>query len=112
MALIRDVTELRKAQRELSQSEERYRTIFETTGSATILIEEDMTIALANREFEKIVGIPKEEIEGKKKFTQFFAPPDVYDMVEYHQKRRINPETVPKKSLPISWTGKVISEKF
>ena len=97
VALIRDVTELRKTQRELSQSEERYRTIFETTGSATILVEEDMTIALANREFEKLTGIQREEIEGKRKFTQFFAPPDVYDMVEYHQKRRINPETVPKK---------------
>ena len=56
-----------------------------------------MTIALANREFEKLTGIQREEIEGKSKFTQFFAPPDVYDMVEYHQKRRINPETVPKK---------------
>ncbi len=97
ITLIRDITELRKAQRELSQSEERYRTIFETTGSATILIEEDMTISLANREFEKIVGIPRGEIEGKRKFIQFFAPPFVYDMIEYHQRRRIAPGTAPKK---------------
>ena len=97
VALIRDVTELKKAQRELSQSEERYRTIFENTGSATILVEEDMTISLANREFEKLTGFPKEEIEGKRKFTQFFAPPDVSQMIEYHQKRRVDPEIVPKK---------------
>ncbi|HQE25790.1 MAG TPA: PAS domain S-box protein, partial [Candidatus Atribacteria bacterium] len=97
ITLIRDITELRKAQRELSQSEERYRTIFETTGSATILIEEDMTISLANREFTKIVGIPKEEIEGKRKFIQFFAPPFVSQMIEYHQRRRIAPGTAPKK---------------
>ena len=97
VALIRDVTELKKAQRELAQSEERYRTIFENTGSATILVEENMTISLANQEFARIVGLPKEEIEGKKKFTQFFASPFVSQMVEYHQKRRINPQVVPKQ---------------
>jgi len=97
IALIRDITELRKAQRELAQSEIRYRTIFENSGSATILVEEDMTIALANREFEKLTGIKREEIEGKRKFIQFFVPPDVYDMIEYHQKRRATPEAVPKK---------------
>jgi len=96
VVLIRDITELKKAQERLSQSEMRYRTIFENTGSATILIEEDMTISLANHEFEKIVGLPKEEIEGKRKFTQFFIAPDVFRMVEYHQRRRINSETIPK----------------
>ncbi|MDK2897610.1 MAG: hypothetical protein PWP04_1730 [Candidatus Atribacteria bacterium] len=90
IVLIRDVTEVKKA-------EVRYRTIFENTGSATILVEEDMTISLVNREFEKIVGLPKEKIEGKKKFTQFFAPPDIDQMIEYHQRRRIVPEAVPKK---------------
>lgn len=97
ITLIRDMTELRKVEERLSQSEIRYRTIFENTGSATILVEEDMTIALANREFEKLTGFPKEEIEGKRKFTQFFASPDVYQVIEYHQKRRTVPETVPKK---------------
>ncbi|MBP9015836.1 MAG: PAS domain S-box protein, partial [Candidatus Atribacteria bacterium] len=97
VALIRDVTELKKAEARLSRSEMRYRTIFENTGSATILIEEDMTIALANREFEKLSGLPKEAIEGKQKFTQFFATSDLPMMVEYHQKRRINPEAVPKQ---------------
>jgi PAS domain S-box-containing protein len=52
----------------------RYRTIFENTGSATILIEEDMTISLANQEFERITGVPKKETEGKKNFTEFFIP--------------------------------------
>lgn len=97
VALIRDVTELKKAQRELAQSEERYRTIFENTGSAAILVEEDMTISLANQEFARIVGLPQEEIEGKKKFTQFFASPFVSQMVESHQKRRVNPQAVPKQ---------------
>lgn len=97
VTLIRDITELKKAQERIAQSELRYRTIFENTGSATILIEEDMTISLANQEFERITGVPKKETEGKKKFTEFFIPPDVFQMVEYHQKRRIDREAVPKK---------------
>lgn len=43
-----------------------YKAIFEHTGTATIIIEEDTTISLANSEFEKLSGYSKEEIEGKK----------------------------------------------
>ena len=62
VTLIRDITELKKAQERLSQSEMRYRTIFENTGSATILIEEDMTISLVNHQFEELVGQIKKKI--------------------------------------------------
>ena len=42
--------------------EERYRTIFETTGCATIIIEEDTVISLANVQFERLSGIRQERI--------------------------------------------------
>ena len=57
----------------LRQSEEKYRTLFETTGTATIIIEDDTTISLANKEFENLSGYTKEEIEGKKSWTDFVA---------------------------------------
>jgi len=44
----------------LRESETLYRTIFETTGTATIIIEEDTTVALVNSEFERLYGAPKE----------------------------------------------------
>ncbi len=47
----------------LRESEDKYRTIFETTGTATVIIEEDTTISLANKEFEKLSGYSKEEVE-------------------------------------------------
>ncbi|MDD8031896.1 MAG: PAS domain S-box protein [Acidobacteriota bacterium] len=97
VTLIRDITELKKAQERIAKSEMRYRTIFENTGTATILIEEDMTIALANRKFEKITGLSKDKIEGRQKFTQFFAASDISRMIEYHRKRRLDPESAPKQ---------------
>jgi len=56
----------------LRESENEYRTIFETTGTATIIIEEDMTISRVNTEFVRLSGFSKKQIEGKKRFTDFF----------------------------------------
>ena len=57
--------------KELRDSEVLYRTIFENTGAATVIIEEDMTISLANSVFVSISGFGKGEIEFKKAFFDF-----------------------------------------
>jgi PAS domain S-box-containing protein len=81
----------------LLQSEDKYRTIFETTGTATVIIEEDTTISLANKEFEKLSGYTKEEVEGKKSWTDFVAHKDDLDrMMAYHSARRIDPNRAPR----------------
>ena len=49
----------------MRESEKRYRTVFETTGSATVIIKNDETISLANSTFEDLSGYSKEEIEDK-----------------------------------------------
>jgi PAS domain S-box-containing protein len=41
---------------ELAESEEKYRTTFENTGTAVIIIEEDKTISMANTQSEKLSG--------------------------------------------------------
>jgi len=56
---------------ELRESEMKYRTIFENTGTATVIIENDMTISLANSVFVSISGYKKEEIENKKSWLNF-----------------------------------------
>jgi len=56
---------------ELRESEMKYRTIFENTGAATIIIENDMTISLANSEFANISGFEKNEIEHIKSWLHF-----------------------------------------
>jgi len=57
--------------KELHESEVLYRTIFENTGAATIIIEEDMIISLANSVFVNISGFGRGEIEFKKPFFDF-----------------------------------------
>jgi len=76
-------------------SENRYRTIFETTGAASVIIEEDTTISLANVEFEKLSGYSREEVEGKKSWTEFVVEDHLERMKEYHRLRRIDTKSAP-----------------
>jgi PAS domain S-box-containing protein len=90
-------TERKWVEDSLRESEDRYRTIFETTGTATIIIEEDTTISLANREFEKLSGYTQEEVERKKRWTDFVAHnDDLQRMLKYHTSRRIDPHAAPR----------------
>lgn len=57
----------------LRESESRYRTIFETTGTAVALCEQDTTLAMVNTRFEEDTGFSKQEIEGKKSLRGLVA---------------------------------------
>ncbi len=83
-----NITERRQTEDALRESENRYRTIFQTTGTTMLIIEEDMTISLSNRGFENLTGYEREEIEGKKKWTEFIEKGDLEKMVTQHQLRR------------------------
>jgi PAS domain S-box-containing protein len=86
----------RGALKALKASEERYRTIFETTGTATSIIDEDMTLALVNSIFAEFSGFSKTDIEGKKTLHDFVHPDD-YDVMEgYHYARIVNPSAAPR----------------
>ena len=71
MSLVQDITERKRMEEALKESESRYRAIFETTGAATLIIEDDTIISLVNSEFEKITGYAKDETEGKLSWTAF-----------------------------------------
>ena len=62
---------VRERTAELRESEMKYRTIFENTGAATIIVEKNMTISLANSEFANISGFEKNEIEHIKSWLHF-----------------------------------------
>jgi PAS domain S-box-containing protein len=92
---ITDITVLRQWEITLQDSESRCRTILENAASGIAIIEEDETFSYINPEFEKIIGYVKEEVEGRKKWTDFVAPPDLERMQKYEYQRRVDVELVP-----------------
>jgi len=62
-----------------------YRTLFESTGTATLVIDEDGTISNTNDEMEKIFGYSRDEVVGKRKWTEFVAPEDLEKVEESYQ---------------------------
>lgn len=79
----------------LIKSEEKYRTVFETTGSATIIMEENTVITLANQEFCTLFGYSRAEIENRIKFAKFIQKSDLDKLMEYYRLRRIEADADP-----------------
>jgi PAS domain S-box-containing protein len=85
--LEQELYERMRAEDALTESEFRYRTIFETTGNATMISETDNTISMINTAFETLSGYTREEIEGKKKWEEFFTQDVLENMKEYFAPR-------------------------
>ncbi len=93
---LQDITVLKKTEEALRLSEASYRAIFENTGAATIIIEEDTTISLVNSEFERLSGYSREELERRQSWTEFVETGDLERMVKYHYLRRTKGGAAPK----------------
>lgn len=89
IGVVIDINSQKQAEENLRASEERYRRVFDKSGAASIIIEPDMTILMANEEFEDLTGYHKHEIEHQMKWSAFIAPQDLERMSTYHQQRRI-----------------------
>ncbi|MDD4137117.1 MAG: PAS domain S-box protein, partial [Methanoregula sp.] len=88
LTLCRDISDRRKTEQALRESEQFYRTIFNTTGSASIIIELDTTIVRANPGFAQLSGYSVEELEGKHCWTEFVVPEDISRMKKSHDDLR------------------------
>jgi PAS domain S-box-containing protein len=83
--------QVRRAEKDrasLMESEKRYHTVFDNSGAGTFVKEADMTISMVNQEFERITGYPRDEIEGRMKWTDFVHPDDRSRLTRYHADRR------------------------
>ena len=57
-----------------------------------LMIEDDATISLVNAEFSRLSGYSCEEIENRKRWTEFVVKEDHDRMLAQHRMRRENRE--------------------
>jgi PAS domain S-box-containing protein len=94
--LQREITERQRVGEQLQGTEGMFRALLENTGTATVLVEEDLIISLVNREFEKLSAYSREEVERKKNWTEFVTKEDLARTKEYYLARKTNPDAVAK----------------
>ena len=75
-AFIRDISERKRAQRELEQREKRFRTIVEKSWSGVVLLDGDIRFSFAGSSTEHIIGYAEHELIGRSLFD-FVHPREV-----------------------------------
>jgi PAS domain S-box-containing protein len=76
LAIIRDITERKKSEQDLSESEEKYYKLMETANDAIFIAEAETGIITdANKKAEELLGVPIEEIIGMHQ-THLFSKED------------------------------------
>lgn len=91
----RDVSERKKVEKALKRSESLYRTIFENTGAATLLFNKEGIVTKINSELERMSGYLKDEVVNNMSWMDFVPPEKLPMMLDYHQQRETNPDSVP-----------------
>ncbi|GAB4336389.1 MAG: hypothetical protein Kow0037_17600 [Calditrichia bacterium] len=89
--VVEDITEKKIAESRLVESEEKFRSVFEHTGTATILVGRDGKITLANRECEALFGYPVNKLIGA--CWEDFVPVESRQRFREGFEEQFNPQT-------------------
>ncbi len=95
IGVVIDISQQKQAEAAIKTGREKYRRVFDKSGAASIIIARDMTILMANEEFEKLTGYHRLEIENRMKWPAFIAPGDLEKMTRYHRLRRLPGKETP-----------------
>ncbi|MCX6690327.1 MAG: PAS domain S-box protein, partial [Methanoregula sp.] len=96
LVIFHDITERKRAEEALRDSEENFRSIFENNSAAMAIIEPDTTISMVNEEYCNLSGYTKQEVIGMS-WTKQIPPEDLERLKEFNRKRLINPNDAPDR---------------
>jgi PAS domain S-box-containing protein len=86
----RDISDLKEVQEKLVTSNSLYQSIFETTGTATFIVDENANVLVANNEATYLFGGDQKELLGKG-WMRYMTKESLEKMIESHRKvREIN----------------------
>ena len=94
-----------RAEDALRKSENRYRAVFENTGAATVILEADMTVSLANAEFQALSGYSRDQLEGMRSLPEFIFIDDLEKIMKFHRERKTDPAGG-KKSVEVQFVDR------
>jgi len=75
-------------QRSLQQSQDRYRTVVEHTGTATMVISDLQTVTMVNTSFERLTGLAKSAVEHRYKLMDLVPAAEREKLMHYFTDRR------------------------
>ena len=87
---------LQEQEKLLKDREAYYRAVFENTGTAMVVIDNDTTIVLANEESERLFGYPRQMIERTMRWTDFVPGSERGKMLAWHRARREEGGSAPR----------------
>ncbi len=85
-----------RGEKAIEKSKDRWMSIFENTGTATIIIEKDGTITQANKNAEKLFGFYEGSPVGEN-FDEFLVEEEKDRLSRYHNTLLEEPESAPEK---------------
>jgi PAS domain S-box-containing protein len=91
-----DITERKRVEEALHESEEMFRTIFENNSAAMAIIERDTTISKVNKEYCNLGLFEEKDVIGIS-WTSHIPPEDLGRLLEYNRNRLIDPKSAPDK---------------